>query len=147
MAQYRHRVEVEASLTAVSDFHSDSRALRTLTPPPIWVQFHQVEPLAEGSVADFTMWLGPLPVRWTAVHSQVTPHGFIDTQKRGPFKKWVHRHRFQELGNGRTAVLDEIEAEPGNLVSRFMWLTLPILFAYRGWQTRRICQKGVMHET
>ncbi|MCB9419131.1 MAG: cyclase [Ardenticatenaceae bacterium] len=136
MGQYRHRFEVEASLTAVSNFHSDSRALRMLTPPPIWVQFHLVESLAEGSVADFTMWLGLLPVRWTAVHSQVTPHGFTDTQKRGPFKTWVHSHRFQELGNGRTAVVDDIEAEPGNLISRFMWLTLPVLFAYRGWRTR-----------
>lgn len=136
MGQYRHRFEVEASLTAVSNFHSDSRALRMLTPPPIWVQFHLVESLAEGSVADFSMWLGLLPVRWTAVHSQVTPHGFTDTQKRGPFKTWVHSHRFQELGNGRTAVVDDIEAEPGNLISRFMWLTLPVLFAYRGWRTR-----------
>ncbi|MEJ2750906.1 MAG: hypothetical protein P8183_23810, partial [Anaerolineae bacterium] len=123
-------------LTAVSDFHRDSRALRQLTPPPIWVQFHWVEPLAEGAVADFTMWLGLLPVRWTAVHTQVTPHGFIDTQKRGPFKRWIHQHSFRELDNGKTEVVDEIEAEPGNLVSRFMWLTLPVLFAYRGWRTR-----------
>ena len=136
LAQYRHRFEVKASLTAVSEFHGDSRALCQLTPPPIWVQFHQVEPLAEGSMADFTMWLGLLPVRWTAVHTQVTPHGFIDTQKRGPFKRWIHRHSFRELDNGKIEVVDEIEAEPGNLVSRFMWLTLPVLFAYRGWRTR-----------
>ncbi len=123
-------------MTAVSEFHGDSRALRLLTPPPIWVQFHQVEPLAEGSVADFTMWLGLLPVRWTAVHTQVTPHGFIDSQKRGPFKRWIHRHSFRELDDGKTEVVDEIKAEPGNLVSRFMWLTLPVLFAYRGWRTR-----------
>lgn len=141
-AQYKHRFEVAASLTAVSEFHRDSRALRLLTPPPIWVQFQEMEPLAEGSVANFTMWLGPLPVHWTAVHSQVTRHGFVDTQKRGPFRIWQHRHSFQELGDGRTEVVDEIEAEPGNLVSRFMWLTLPILFAYRGWRTRRALRPG-----
>lgn len=142
MEQYEHRFIVNAPLTAVSEFHRDSRALRLLTPPPVWVQFHNVEPLAEGSVADFTMWLGPLPVRWTAVHSQVTPHGFSDSQKRGPFKRWTHRHSFRELGDGRTEVVDEIEAEPGNLISRFMWLTLPILFAYRGWRTRWALRRG-----
>lgn len=137
MPRFQHRFVVNVPLAMVTEFHHDSRALRVLTPPPIWVQFHLVEPLTEGSVADFTIWFGPLPVRWTAVHSQVTPHGFTDTQKRGPFTKWVHRHTFRELGNGRTEIIDEIEAEPGNLISRFMWLTLPILFAYRGWRTRR----------
>ena len=142
MKQYKHQFIVNAPLTAVSDFHQDSRALRQLSPPPMWVQFHEVEPLGEGSVADFTMWLGPLPIRWTAVHTQVSPHGFTDTQERGPFKQWVHRHSFRDLGDGRTQVIDEIEAEPGNLLSRFMWLNLPVLFAYRGWQTRRTLRQG-----
>jgi len=142
MKKYTHKFTVKAPLSAVSEFHRDSRALRMLTPPPMWVQFHQVDPLAEGSVADFTMWLGPLPVRWTAVHTQVTPQGFEDTQQRGPFKFWRHRHTFQELNLGTTGVVDEIEAEAGNLVSRFMWLTLPILFAYRAWRTRRALRKA-----
>lgn len=142
MKQYKHQFIVNAPLMVVADFHQDSRALRQLSPPPIWVQFHEVEPLGEGSVADFTMWLGPLPIRWTAVHTQVTPHGFSDTQKRGPFKSWTHRHRFQELDNGRTEVIDEIEAEPGSLLSHFMWLNLPVLFAYRGWRTRWTLRQG-----
>ncbi len=137
MPRFQHRFIAHAPLSIVAEFHRDSRALRLLTPPPIWVQFHQVEPLAEGSVADFTMWFGPLPVRWTAVHTQVTPNGFIDSQKRGPFKRWIHQHSFRELDNDKTEVVDEIEAEPGNLISRFMWLTLPVLFAYRGWRTRQ----------
>jgi ligand-binding SRPBCC domain-containing protein len=139
--KYTHRFTVNAPLAAVAAFHRDSRALRQLTPPPMWVQFHQVDPLAEGSIADFTMWLGPLPVRWTAVHTQVSPHGFTDTQQRGPFKAWRHRHTFQELNEWTTGIIDEIEAEPGNLISRFMWLTLPILFAFRGWRTRRALRK------
>ncbi len=115
--------------------------MRQLTPPPLIVQFHHVDPLEEGSIADFTMWMGPIPVRWTAIHSQVTSHGFTDKQTRGPFRAWEHRHHFQELDDGRTEVVDEIKAELGGLISRFMWLTLPLLFAYRGWRTRRICQR------
>jgi ligand-binding SRPBCC domain-containing protein len=141
MMKYIHHFTVNASLAAVAAFHQDSRALRQLTPPPMWAQFHQVDPLAEGSVADFTMWIGPLPVRWTAVHTQVAPNGFTDTQQRGPFKTWQHRHTFQEINERTTVVIDQIEAEPGNLISRFMWLTLPILFAYRAWRTKRALRK------
>ena len=68
-------------------FHKYTRALRQLTPPPLIVQFNDVGSLGEGSVADFTMWAGPVPVRWAAVHSQVTEqNGFVDTQKRGHFR-------------------------------------------------------------
>ncbi|GAB4280546.1 MAG: hypothetical protein Kow0080_33540 [Candidatus Promineifilaceae bacterium] len=139
--EYIHKFTVDAPLTAVSQFHRDSRALRLLTPPPMWVQFHKVEPMAEGSTADFTMWLGPLPIRWTAVHTNVTPYSFVDTQQKGPFQFWQHTHTFRTLANGRTEIIDKIEAEPGNLISRFMWLTLPILFAWRGWRTRRELSK------
>jgi ligand-binding SRPBCC domain-containing protein len=93
------------------------------------------------------MWLGPLPIRWTAVHSQLSSQGFMDTQQRGPFKSWRHRHTFQQLNAWTTGVIDEIEAEPGSLISRFMWLNLPILFAYRAWRTRRALRKAGNYAT
>ena len=136
--KYEHRFTVEAPLTAVAEFHKDTSALRLLSPPPMVVQFNNVEPLEEGSVADFTMWLGPVPIRWVALHSEVDPlHGFVDTQQSGPFRSWRHRHQFRAVNENRTEVIDTIEAEYGSLVSRFMWANLPVLFGYRGWRTRR----------
>jgi ligand-binding SRPBCC domain-containing protein len=143
---FSRRFRVNAPLSKVSAFHHDSRALRDLTPPPVFVQFHNVEPLGEGSLADFTLWLGPLPVRWAARHTEVDPRrGFTDTQERGPFKSWVHRHSFEVVDDRQTDVIDTIEAQPGDhplwgLVSRLMWLNLPVLFAYRAWKTRRACE-------
>jgi ligand-binding SRPBCC domain-containing protein len=137
MKTYRHTFAVKAPLAAVADFHRDTRALRLLTPPPMVVQFNQVEPLGEGSIADFTMWMGPAPVRWTAVHSEVTEqNGFVDTQQKGPFRFWRHRHQFRAIDEQTTEVIDTVEAGYGNLVSRFMWANLPILFAYRAWRTK-----------
>lgn len=52
-------ITIRASLAAVADFHHDARALKRLTPPPIFVQLHRVEPLAEGSIVDFTLWFDP----------------------------------------------------------------------------------------
>ncbi|GAB4397237.1 MAG: SRPBCC family protein [Anaerolineales bacterium] len=138
MKTYRHEFTVNAPLAAVADFHHDTRALRLLTPPPIWVQFHDVQPLAENSLADFTLWMGPLPIRWVARHTEVArERGFTDTQVRGPFREWIHTHSFHPQPDGTTLVRDEIRAEPGGLISWGMWLTLPLLFAYRAFQTRR----------
>ncbi len=143
MKQYIHRFQVRVPLESVADFHRDSRILKLLTPPPLFVSFNKVEPLAEGSVADFTMWLGPIPIRWVATHSDVDPlTGFTDTQTSGPFAHWTHRHSFEPVDENNTVVIDQVQAQPGNhpfwgLISRFMWLSLPVLFAYRAWRTKR----------
>ena len=148
MKRFSHRFVVRAPLARVAEFHRDARALRLLTPPPLFVRFNRLEPLAEGSLVDFTMWLGPLPLRWLARHSAVNmPHGFIDAQERGPFAQWIHRHVFEALDEHTTAVIDKVQAQPSRhwfwgLVSRSMWLSLPILFAYRAWQTRRALVKS-----
>jgi ligand-binding SRPBCC domain-containing protein len=148
MKHFSHRFEVKAPIEAVAEFHQDSRALKLLTPPPLFVTFNKVEPLAEGSVADFNMWMGPLPIHWVATHSDVDRlRGFTDTQTTGPFEKWTHRHSFESIDADKTAVLDQVQAKPSNhlfwgVISRFMWLTLPVLFAYRAWQTKKAIEKS-----
>lgn len=148
MPHFEHYFTVQASIDQVACFHNDSRALKLLTPPPVIVQMHYVEPLDEGSVADFTMWLGPIPVRWTAVHQNVDlQHGFTDVQRRGPFNQWVHRHSFHRLDAHTTQVVDQVDAEFGQhwfwgLISRLMWFGLKGLFAYRAWATKRSLQYG-----
>jgi ligand-binding SRPBCC domain-containing protein len=37
---------------------------------------------------------------------------FVDEQREGPFKKWIHTHRFEALADGGTHVTDSIEYEP-----------------------------------
>ncbi len=148
MKRYIHSTRVDAPLQAVSLFHQDSSALKRLTPPPVFVQMHQMQPLAEGSLADFTLWIGPIPVHWVASHHDVDPvQGFTDIQKYGPFSYWKHRHTFVPVDDGATNVIDEIEAEYGQgwfkgLVSRLMWWSLPALFAFRGWVTKRLTESG-----
>lgn len=149
MKRFTHRFQVRASLEQVAQFHRETETLKLLTPPPIFVQFHRVEPFGEGSVADFTLWMGPLPVRWQAVHSAVHPtRGFTDTQARGPFLHWQHRHTFEPLDSDTTLVVDEVQVIFGKgllagLVSRLMWFGLPLLFTYRAWRTRRAIARRV----
>jgi ligand-binding SRPBCC domain-containing protein len=148
MPVYTHRFKVKAPVGQVAEFHQNATVLKRLTPPPVIVQLHTVEPLAEDSVVDFTMWMGPIPVRWVAVHSEVSlVSGFTDSQVSGPFKRWVHRHEFVSLDDRTTEIVDTIDAEPGGrvfwgVVSRFMWLNLDRLFSHREKVTRQILEWG-----
>lgn len=147
--RFRHSFRVNAPLEEVVAFHRDTSILKAITPLPIIVQFKRVEGVGEGTTADFNLWFGPIPVHWVARHHDVDPtNGFWDTQVEGPFTKWVHQHRFIETGKGKVQVIDDIQAQFGSglfsgLVSRFMWWTLPILFAYRGWQTKRLIERKI----
>jgi ligand-binding SRPBCC domain-containing protein len=137
MKHFQHSFTVKAPLPVVAEFHKDASALRLLMPPPMSVRFNKIEPLAEGSTADFTMLAGPVSIRWVAVHSDVSEqNGFVDVQQQGPFRSWRHRHQFCAIDAQKTEVIDEIEAEFGTTLSRFMWLNLPVLFAYRARQTK-----------
>jgi ligand-binding SRPBCC domain-containing protein len=61
---------------------------------------------------------------------------FADEQRAGPFRKWVHSHRFEAVDGG-TRVRDEIEFEPpGGLLglvvtAAFIQRDLERAFAYR----------------
>jgi len=133
---------VNAPLTAVRDFHQDTRILKKLSPPPIFAQIHFFEPLADGSRAEFTLWFGPLPVRWTAVHHHVGPQGFTDRQEKGPLKFWEHTHRFTAVDAHTTQVSEHIEYEHFSgwrgWLSRLLFAKpgLILLFTARKWLTR-----------
>jgi cysteine-rich repeat protein len=116
MPVFDYSFTVDAPLEAVRDFHHDTSALKKLTPPPTIVQLHSIEPLGEGSVSRFTLWVGPLPLKWKAVHRNVSDRGFTDVQAEGPAAKWEHTHTFVPLsaGVGRPA-RQGWRAAPGRL--------------------------------
>ena len=134
MPSFDYTFMVEAPVTAVSAFHHDTRVLKKLTPPPLFITIHKFEPLAEGSVGEFTLWLGPVPLRWHVVHSQVSENGFTDTQARGPVKFWQHRHRFTAVSPTTTHIQEHIKYEhhagPRGLFTRFLFNQLGLYFLF-----------------
>jgi len=134
---------VNAPLHAVVAFHHDTSSLKQLTPPPTFVQLGNIEPLAEGSISRFTIWVGPLPLRWKAVHRDVGPHGFTDVQAEGPAKRWEHTHTFTAISPTVTRIREHIEYEHADgfwgLVTRILFArwNLWTMFTYRKWITRR----------
>ena len=94
----------------VFEFFSKAENLGLLTPP--WLRFTIVSPLPiemkVGALIEYQIRLHGIPLKWT---SEITewepPHMFEDTQVRGPYRKWVHRHTFEETDEG-TVVTDEV---------------------------------------
>jgi ligand-binding SRPBCC domain-containing protein len=147
MPVFDFRFSVAAPLAAVCEFHRDTSELRRLTPPPTIVQLHDVEPMADGSVSRFTLWVGPLPLRWTAVHRNVSEHGFTDVQAQGPAKKWEHTHTFSPETETVTEIWEHIEYEHKRgvwgFVTRVLFArpNLYLMFTYRKWVTRRYLRR------
>jgi ligand-binding SRPBCC domain-containing protein len=143
MKNFTNTFRVKAPIQAVADFHSSTTALKRLTPFPVIVQIHHLEPLGEGSMAEFTMWFGPFPVRWVAQHVQVDPlNGFTDMQTVGPMLIWEHTHSFRKISDQVTEVRDYIEYayRPGlkHLWTRLLYapIMLRVLFLYRAFVTK-----------
>lgn len=145
---FQHRFRVRAPLAAVADFHRQTASMGAITPPPIVVHVHRAPAeVNSGESMEFTLWMGPLPVRWVAQFEDVRADSFVDLQVRGPFAQWIHRHTFVAVDAQTTEVIDDVRVQLHEnnrwwqLVGFSMWMGLPLLFAYRGWRTRRILER------
>lgn len=108
MPTFDYHFTVDAPLAAVHAFHGRTDVLKRLTPPPLFVQIHRFGAMEDGMLAEFTMWFGPVPVRWHARHVDVDATGFTDVQERGPLASWRHSHRFEALGPNQTRVHEHV---------------------------------------
>ena len=139
---------IKTTLSEMQRFHSDPQALSTLTPPPIVMQLQRDDrrSMTEGEI-EFTLWFGPLPIRWTARHAAgPTAHSFADQQIKGPLAYWRHEHIFAEVPDG-VELTDRItfahHPPPRGLLTRLLFDGLPLrmLFRYRHWRTRAATQQ------
>lgn len=145
MSVFEFRFQVSAPVDVVSEFHFQRGILKKLSPPLMYMQVHRFDPLADGSIGDFTMWMGPFPVHWTAQHQNVSSTSFTDVQIHGPMKSWQHTHTFRAIDEQRCEVHEHIEFEHDSglrgLWSRLLFPqpALFLLFCWRAFVTRRAC--------
>lgn len=111
-------------LPEVFAFFAEARNLEAITPP--WLRFSVLTPapltMAAGTLIDYRLCWRGLPLRWrTEISEWQPPLCFIDRQLRGPYRLWVHEHRFLADGD-TTLVMDQVRyAVPGGaLVNRLV---------------------------
>lgn len=131
--------EIAAPVEAVFAWHERPEVLQDLTPP--WERVEIVQPAGSIQVGARTViktYVGPIPQTWEAEHTEYIPNRlFADTQHRGPFAYWYHRHRFEPTERGTTIYTDEVEyALPLGWLGRllggpFVRAKLQRLFDYR----------------
>ena len=142
----RHTIEreiwVPRPIDEVFAFFSDAGNLDRLTPP--WLHFRILTPkvtMAQGTRIDYALRIHGIPLRW---QSEITawqpPFRFVDEQRKGPYRAWIHEHSFA-AHEGGTRVRDvvEYEARGGELVRRMLVAPdLEKIFNYRTEQLSRI---------
>ena len=92
----------------------------------------QPQPIQKNRSIQYRFRLLGMPFSWLARISKWNlPHEFVDEQLSGPYKQWVHTHRFQER-DGNTVIDDEVTYRlPLSLLGE-------IAFPLTRWQLRRI---------
>jgi ligand-binding SRPBCC domain-containing protein len=118
----------------VFQFFSNAANLETLTPP--WLHFHIVTPhvaIRSGTLIDYRLRLRGIPFTWQSkISSWEPPHRFVDEQRRGPYRRWVHTHTFaEERGGTRVGDTVEFEVPFERLVGWYVMRDVRKIFAFR----------------
>jgi ligand-binding SRPBCC domain-containing protein len=143
-------VEIAAPISAVFDFHMDTRNAALISPPGTRVvSVEGLFPVAPGELVTVRMRRRPVPLTltWRVRIESVEPQRrIVDVAERSPFALWRHEHLFRELGGGRTLMTDRVTyrlaAGPvGRLAERLLVRRqLEDAFAERHRRTRRLLE-------
>jgi ligand-binding SRPBCC domain-containing protein len=129
---------VDHPLEEVFRFFADAQNLATLTPR--WLRFDIVTPepieMLAGTIIDYTIRLHGFPMKW---RSEITawepPFRFVDEQREGPYRSWIHEHRFEAINDTTTRIRDEVRysVPGGEMINKlFVEPDLERIFSYRG---------------
>lgn len=115
---------LSAPRAEVFDFFADPANLGDLTPP--WLHFHiaaiSTPSIEEGTLIDYRLRVRGVRMRWRSViRDWKPPVRFVDEQLIGPYRRWIHEHTFEDLGN-HTLVRDSVRYAllGGALVNRVL---------------------------
>jgi ligand-binding SRPBCC domain-containing protein len=136
---------LDASAETMFAFHSDPANLTIVMPPTLrLVSMTTDGPALEGRLIKLhcrDLWI--IPMHWTCRWKTVRPPDLLEDEiVQGPFRLFLHQHRFEALGGHRCIMHDTITYQWGRswwgrLVSETgVRLYLKLLFHYRHHRTR-----------
>ena len=145
------KIEIDAPLQKVWEFHSTLDGLKKVTPAGTKIEILDYNPpLKIGSRFTLVIKRFGIPIKWEVEYvSFDPPNGFIDQQVTGsgPFKSWRHEHRFIAISENKTLLHDYIAYEAPFLFlgkiaeALFLKNDLVKMFAYRHKITKELLEK------
>ena len=132
------RLELPLPRDRVFEFFADAENLGAITPTELALRILTPLPIVmrEGALIDYRIGLWGIPMTWkTRITRWNPPYEFVDEQLSGPYRTWIHTHRFRTTTSG-TVIEDEVRYElPLGLLGR---IVLPLvrrqlhrIFSYR----------------
>ncbi len=127
---------VPRPLEEVFAFFSNPHNLQRITPP--WLDFEVLGlsdgQMRKGLLIDYRLRVHRIPLRW---RSEITtwdpPRRFVDEQRRGPYRLWIHEHTFERRRDS-TLVRDHVQyAVPGGVLVQKIFVGRDVgrIFAFR----------------
>lgn len=113
MPSFLFRSKLPVPARELWEWHMREGAIERLTPP--WSVMKVLE--GHGRISDTSRRVlrvpaGPFRMKWVARHhSFIEGRRFVDEQISGPFKSWVHTHRFVPDGDNTCTLEDSIDYE------------------------------------
>lgn len=101
---------IDKPIEEVFSFYSNEYNLEIITPSFLnfKVLGKTTPAIQENTLINYHLSLHGIPVKWQSkILNWSPPNNFVDTQTKGPYKKWHHTHKFEPLGSG-TLILDHV---------------------------------------
>lgn len=119
----------------IFSFFADATNLELLTPESLLFKILTPLPIVmkPGLLIDYRLSLYGIPFKWQSkISIWEPPFRFTDEQTRGPYRSWIHEHKFERM-NGTTLVSDKVDytLKRPAIIRRFVESDLKKIFAYR----------------
>jgi len=151
MKYFHNEFEVNSNIEKVWEFYTDLKHLEIITPSDIKLHLIQSTDkiLKKGTVACF---YGKLIInaQWCSKITFFEKYEYVDEMiqngnKKPPFRLWYHRHRFNEIDDYKTRIVDNIEFELpfgliGKLLELYVELKLLKIFKHREHATKKFLE-------
>ena len=129
-------------------FFADAANLELLTPP--YLRFRILTPLPitmhTGTLIDYRIRLYGVPIGWrTRITAWEPGVRFIDEQLRGPYRRWIHQHEFEDAPGG-TRMRDTVDYQvPGSTLINALFVRRAVRHIFEFRETAMRCHFPAAH--